>query len=90
MRERVSEMRAIGRDALLSVEAAHSAALLHFRDSAAVRERLETIIAAEAECCAFLGFTLTDAPDVLVLTVRAPEAGRQVVHELAAAFSGEA
>ncbi len=87
--ERLAEMRAVGQDALRSAETTDSLAVLRFRASAATRQRLAAIVAAESECCAFLGFDLTDEPDVLRLTIRAPKGGEPVMHELVGAFRGE-
>ncbi len=53
-----------------------------------VRERVEAIVAAEAECCAFLDFRVEHGDEATVLTISAPNGGAEVVHELAAALAG--
>ena len=70
MPERVAEIAALARDGLQSVESTEGSATLRFRRDPAVRERLERIVAAESECCAFLDFTLDDEADATVLAIR--------------------
>jgi hypothetical protein len=53
-----------------------------------VRERLEEIVAAEAECCSFLDLALEEQSAELVLSIAAPKGGQAVADELAAAFVG--
>ncbi|MCA1681134.1 MAG: hypothetical protein LC777_20420 [Actinobacteria bacterium] len=90
MPERLAQFRALGDDALLSSNSTESCeAMLRFRRSPQVRERLEALIAAESECCAFLRFDLIDEPDVLLLKLAAPEGGEPVIQELVSAFRGE-
>ncbi len=89
MPERLAEIRTIGREALLSSDTiAPRSALLRFRASPATRARLQAIIAAEAECCAFLRFALADEPGAVLLTISAPEGGEPVMQDLVSAFGG--
>jgi hypothetical protein len=90
MRKRLAEIRAIGRAALVSAEATGSEAVLRFRLGADTRGRLRAVVAAESECCAFLGFDLSEEPEALVLAIRAPDGGEPVLQELIAAFGEEA
>jgi hypothetical protein len=85
---RVAEIRALGEHALLDATEAPGRAVLTFRPDADVRERLEAIVAAESECCAFLDFDLERGAEAAVLTISAPNGGSEVVHELAGAFAG--
>jgi hypothetical protein len=62
---RLEELGALGADALRS-------AVLRFRATPEIRGRLERIVAAESECCAFLDFELTDEEGELVLRVTVP------------------
>jgi hypothetical protein len=80
--ERLAEMRAVGREALIAAGERE----LRFRPQA--RERLEAIVAAEAECCSFMTLALGEANGELLLTVEAPPGAEPVVRELVAAFSG--
>jgi hypothetical protein len=84
---RVEQIRALGADGLVDVVEAPDRAVLRFRPEAGLHGRLETIIAAEAECCPFLDFELERRPDASILTIRAPNGGAEVVHELAGAFA---
>jgi hypothetical protein len=79
---RLAEVRAIGRDALLSARDG----TLYFRDDSAIRTRLEDVIAAESKCCSFLSFELREDAGELALSIHAPEGGEPVADDLAAAF----
>jgi hypothetical protein len=61
--------------------------LLRFRPQAGVGDRLEEIVAAEAECCSFLDLRLSEEKGALVLSIAAPASGRTVADGLAEAFS---
>ena len=81
---RLAEIRAIGADALLGV---YGGGALRFRDDGATRTRLEAIVAAESECCSFLGFDLRADGEELELRITAPAGGEVVADELARAFA---
>ena len=83
--ERVGEIRALGRDALIAVD---PGGVLRFRATPSTRERLERIVAAEAECCPFLGLELSQERDELHLTVSAPNEAEPVAMELVEWFAG--
>ena len=83
---RLAEMAAIGSDALLGVDDG----ALHFRNDERTRERLEAIVAAESECCSFLGFDLREQADHLELRVAAPEGAEALADDLMRAFQGGA
>lgn len=87
LRARLDEIGALGRDALLSTEADGT---MRFRANETTRERLEAIIAAEATCCTFLRFALTDEGDTFALTITAPAGAGAVAHDLTAAFADQA
>jgi hypothetical protein len=82
--QRLAEMSAIGRAGLLAAETDASRAVLTFRPAAF--ERLAAVVAAEAECCAFLKMKLDDGPDAVQLTIEAPARAESVLHDLVAAF----
>jgi hypothetical protein len=84
LQRRLAEIAALGADALLG-QAEDGA--LRFRDDSATRARLEAVIAAEAECCAFLRFELRERGDELELEILAPEAAEPVVDDLVRAFN---
>ena len=62
--------------------------VLRFRPDPEIRERVEAIVAAESECCAFLDFRVEHEHAATVLTISAPNGGAEMVHELAAMLGG--
>lgn len=83
---RLAEMRTIGDDALLSVSPEGT---MRFRADRPTRRRLETVIAAESDCCAFLRFELTEQSGELVLSVTAPDGAESLALELVGAFAAD-
>lgn len=55
---------------------------LTFTDSPATRRTLADLLAAEAECCAFLTMQLTRSGGELRLDVTGPEAAQPIIEEL--------
>jgi hypothetical protein len=88
LRARGEELRALGGDGLLDATEQEGRAVLRFRPDASIRERVERVVAAESECCAFLEFALVHSDDATVLTISAPNGGAEIVHELAGALGG--
>lgn len=86
--ERLAEIASIGNDALLHVRNDGRHAELCFATGRDVRERVDAIVVAESQCCAFLAMRVTDTPDGVVLRIDAPEGAEIVVRELVAAFRG--
>lgn len=85
---RLAEIRAIGDAHLQAVSSDASEVALRFGANPDARERLEAIVAAESRCCAFLEFDLKHTPEAVMLTIRAPEGGELVMHQLVEAFGG--
>jgi hypothetical protein len=85
--ERLAELRAIGRDALLSISAE---GVLLFRADERTRARLEAIIAAESSCCPFLSFDLREHAGALLLTIAAPDGAEPLAFDLVDAFAAGA
>jgi hypothetical protein len=85
LERRLADIRAFGRDAFLAAE---PGGVLRFRATPETRRRLERIIAAEAECCAFLSLELREQRGELRLTISAPEDAEPVVAGLVEAFAG--
>jgi hypothetical protein len=85
--QRLAELRALGRDALLSVSAG---GVLRFRADERTRGRLEAIIAAESICCPFLSFELREQTGALLLTIAAPDGAEPLAFDLVNAFAAEA
>lgn len=86
MEARLHELRSFGETSLLDSSADAQGVRLRFRGGPAVAARLREVIAAEEECCPFLSFELEEGRDEIVLTIRAPEEGRQIADLLAASF----
>jgi hypothetical protein len=86
---RLREMAELGRAALVDVRHEQTRAELRFAVGSDVRDRVEGIVAAESQCCAFLAMTVSDEPDTVVLTVHAPEGAELVLQELVDAFRGQ-
>src|SRR3954454_2096939 len=61
MSQRLAEMAALGAAALLDVRHVGRHAELRFAARTGVRERVEAVVAAESECCAFLTMRVTGA-----------------------------
>jgi hypothetical protein len=86
---RLDEMAALGRAALIDARTEPTRAQLRFAAGIGVRARVEAIVAAESECCAFLDMRVSDEPDSVVLTIDAPEDAELVLAELVDAFRNE-
>jgi hypothetical protein len=90
LEQRLAAIAEIGAESLIDHQRESERHLLRFRSDPRTRERLEGIIAAEAECCAFLDLSLEQDGDDLVLAVAAPEAGQQTADGFAMAFAAGA
>jgi hypothetical protein len=84
---RLEEMAAIGRAGLLDTAISDGRATLRFAADADVRERLAAVVAAEAECCAFLELRLSGSQDELTLTIGSPAGAEPIVEDLVSAFA---
>jgi hypothetical protein len=88
LRARGEELRALGGDGLLDATEEEGRAVLRFRPGLSIRKRVEAVVAAESECCAFLDFRVEHGEEATVLTISAPNGGAEMAHELAAALAG--
>ena len=88
LRARLAEMRDLGAAALLAVDRCGADAVLRFRRTGSARTRLAAIVAAEAQCCAFLDLRLSEDDAALVLRISAPADAEVVVAEHVAAVEG--
>jgi hypothetical protein len=84
--ERLRQMADLGRDALLDTRIENGCAQLRFAAGAGVRARVDVIVAAESECCAFLAMRVSDEPDAIVLTIQAPNDAAPMLVQLVDAF----
>jgi len=87
LEERLAAINEIGADCLISRQVEDGCHLLRFRADAATRKRLEGIIAAEAECCAFLDLSLDEKGGELTLSIAAPRHAQALADGLAGAFA---
>jgi hypothetical protein len=88
LRARGEELRALGGDGLVDASEEEGRAVLRFRPDPSVRARVDAVVAAESECCAFLDFEVEHGDDATVLTISAPNGGAEMVHELTSALAG--
>jgi hypothetical protein len=86
LEERLAAIAEIGADRLISRQLEDGGHLLRFRADAATRKRLEQVVAAEAECCAFLDLSLAEKGGELMLSIAAPPEARALASGLAARF----
>lgn len=86
---RLAEMADLGRSALIDVRSEPLEAQLRFAAGAGIRHRVEAVVAAESQCCAFLTMRVADEPDAVVLTISAPKGAEAVLAELVDAFRGQ-
>jgi hypothetical protein len=86
---RLTEITTLGRDALIDVVREPARVELRFAAGDGIRDRLDAIVQAEAQCCAFLNMGLRDQPDQVVLHITAPPEADLVLGELVDAFRGE-
>ncbi len=87
LQQRLAAIAEIGAESLIDREVEAGRHRLRFRADSKTRERLEAVIAAEAECCAFLDLSLEDEEGGLILSVAAPAAGQATADGFAAAFA---
>ncbi len=86
---RVAEIADLGRYALLESHYDGTRAELRFAAAEDVRARVDAIVAAESQCCAFLTMSVGDDAGAVILTINAPDGAELVVQQLVAAFRGE-
>ena len=82
-RARAMTFRELGDRALVGVEARDRRALLRFHGE---RERVEALVAAESQCCAFFQFGMTTRGEDTELEIRTPEGGELLLRALVAAI----
>ncbi len=87
LRARLAEIGEVGAESLIERRTTGGRHLLRFRADARTRERIERIVAAEKECCAFLDLSLARGCCDLILTVGAPEGGQETAAAFALAFA---
>jgi hypothetical protein len=85
-RERL--MADLGRDALIAAEQTGRRAVLRFSAGIGIRNRnrVDSFVAGESQCCAFLTMHVSETADEVALTIDAPDGAEPVLAELVAAF----
>ena len=86
LQRRLGEIARLGAESLVAHELEGDRHVLRFRESAETRQRLEAIVAAEAECCPFLDMHLREEAGAVVLEIRATQEAAPMVAELVSAF----
>jgi len=87
LEQRLATIGEIGAESLIDRREEGGDQLLRFRPDPRTHERLQSVIDAERQCCAFLDLSLKEDDGYLVLSVSAPEAGRTTAVGFAAAFA---
>jgi hypothetical protein len=87
LEQRLAAIAEIGAESLIDREVDGTRHRLRFRSDPRTRQSLEGIVAAEAECCAFLDLSLEDDGGSLVLSIAAPEDGQATADGFAEAFA---
>jgi hypothetical protein len=76
---RLAFIEALAADGLLERTATAAGVRIRLRDLPDIERRTRELIAAEADCCAFLTFTLRRDQGALVLDVAGPPEARPVI-----------
>lgn len=84
--QRLAEMAALGREALVERRVDGTRAHLRFAGGRETADRVRRIAAAERDCCAFLALRVEEAAGEVVLTADAPPGAEGVLTEWAGAF----
>ena len=82
-RARAVAIRELGDRALVGLEANDRRARLRFHGE---RERVEALVAAESQCCAFLQFAIARDGEETEVEIRTPEGGESLLRALVAAI----
>ena len=85
LRERLGLIRALAADALLDHD--RNGLVLTLRYAPEAVERVRAMVASEQRCCAFLTFDVREDPDVLRVTITAPDNARDAADELFGQFT---
>lgn len=80
-RARLAGARELGERALVGLHVRDRRALLRFHGE---RERVEALVAAESECCAFFTFALTGNGEETELEIETPAGGEPLLRALVA------
>lgn len=87
LRQRLEQIAALGRNALIAHEESGGTSTLRFRRDEETRRQLDEIVAAETNCCSFLDLQISERANELLLFIDAPGEGEALAAEFASAFS---
>jgi hypothetical protein len=90
LKQRLTAIAEVGSDSLISRGIEGGRHLLRFQANATTRQRLESIVVAEAKCCSSLDLSLSEDAGELVLSIAAPRDAQALAGGLAGAFAGVA
>ena len=85
LRERLSLIQALTAEALVGYD--RDGLVLTLRYAPEAVERVRAMVASEQHCCAFLNFDVREQPDVVHVTITAPEHARDAADELFEQFT---
>ena len=85
LRERLGLIRALTAEALVGYD--RDGLVLTLRYAPEAVERVRAMVASEQHCCAFLTFDVREQPDVVHVTITAPEHARDAADELFEQFT---
>jgi hypothetical protein len=80
VRERRAWLADLARDGLLDHQRGDLSLHLWYKPD--VADRVHEMVRQEEACCAFLTFEMHEQPDAVKLTIRAPEAAREIANLL--------
>ena len=83
--ERLGLIHALTAEALVGYD--RDGLVLTLRYAPEAVERVRAMVANEQHCCAFLSFEVREQPDVVHMTITAPEHAREAAHELFEQFT---
>jgi hypothetical protein len=86
LERRLAAISELGRDSLLGRSVDAGRHRLRFRSDERTRRRLGEVVAAEAECCAFLALEVSEADGDLLLSIAAPAEAQEMADGFAACF----
>lgn len=79
--DRLESARRLGKRALVGLEVSERRALLRFDGE---RESVDALVAAEARCCSFFTFDITETGELIELEILTPEGGELPLRGLVA------
>ena len=80
LQERLTQIRKLTAEALLGHD--RNGLVLALRYAPEAVEGVRAMVASEQHCCAFLNFEVREQPDVVHVTITAPENAREAADEL--------